>query len=301
MDMELIENTNLDADNTIAVKIAEHQRKVEKEHTFFKTREETVAWLEKMKIKNYEIDDNLVVNVQGSVNLDKKGLEYLPVQFGHVGDYFSCRGNKLLSLKGCPHTVEDSMDCAYNKLVTLEYFPKEIGSSCLINNNHLLTLEYCTENIYGRFLCHDNELTSLLHGPKTVSERYHCFKNKLVNMSGVAKVIGANLACSNNPLKTLEGVEEIGSDLSCQSTELDLNNIDWSKIKVKRFIILSNRADLDYMNAYVNQSDHIEMPYNKFVQLLNLKKLNDKLNTDLDENNQLSSDCSAEESRKLKI
>lgn len=268
---------------------------------FFKTESETIAWLEKMGVENYQIDANLVVNVIGDVNLEKKELEYFPVQFGLVTGNFNCHKNKLISLKGSPHTVDGSVDCSHNNLVTLQDCPKKIGKSLFCNNNQLISLKGSPEIINGRFYCNNNELTSLLHGPEVVTEKYQCFKNKLTNMLGVASVIGETLYCSNNPLKTLEGIHQVGMSLSCTKTDLELDKIDWSEIQVKQWITLSNREELGYMSQYVTEFDDIEMPYDKFVQLLGLKKLNEKLNQEFDEENSLSLDFVSEDTRKLKI
>lgn len=255
------------------------------EHSFFTTRQETINWLEYIGVDAYEIDDNLVVNVLGDVNLKNKNLDYLPVQFGTVTGNFYVNKNNLITLKGSPYVVEGNLDCSENNLVNLDHFPQKLGKSCFCNNNKLTTLEGCIDSINGKFYCGNNELPSLVHGPQTVTDNYQCFKNKLEDMAGVASVIGGTLYCSNNPLKTLDGIRQVNQHLSCPKTELNLDSVNWSDIKIDGWITLSNKSELDYLNRYVTEFDDIEMPYAEFLRLRGLNGLNEKLNLDLAEEN----------------
>lgn len=269
-------------------------------HPFLTDRQKIINWLDNMGVDGYEIDDNLVVNVLGDVNLKKKNLDYLPVQFGTVTGSFYINKNNLTTLKGSPYVVEGNLDCSENNLVNLHHFPQKLGKSCFCNNNKLTTLEGCIDSINGKFYCGNNELPSLEHGPQTVTDNYQCFKNKLEDMTGVASVIGGTLYCSNNPLKTLEGIRQVNQHLSCPKTELNLDTINWSDIKVDGWITLSNKPELDYLNRYVTEFDDIEMPYAEFLRLRGLNSLNEKLNNELDEENYPLSQP-VESPKKLKI
>ena len=66
----------------------------------FKTKEQIKQWLDENEVKNYTINKDLKVDIEGSVDLSYKNLKELPVQFGKVGGYFSCSDNQLKSLKG---------------------------------------------------------------------------------------------------------------------------------------------------------------------------------------------------------
>ena len=98
------------------------------------TREEVIQVCEKYNIKNYTINDDLSIDVDGDVFLDRVGLqslslrlEYLPLRFNYVSGSFYCYENDLVSLEGCPHTVGGNFDCYNNKLKDLEYFPEVNG------------------------------------------------------------------------------------------------------------------------------------------------------------------------------
>ena len=82
----------------------------------FNTKEEIEAWLNAMSIKNYTLNTDLTVDVKGDVELSRKGLTGIPVQFGNVGGSFYCHDNKLTSLNGAPKEVGKDFYC-YNNAI----------------------------------------------------------------------------------------------------------------------------------------------------------------------------------------
>ena len=116
-----------------------------------------IEWLTAMKIKDYTINDNGIVNVEGNVNMDGYQLKYIPFQFGHVAGYFDCSDNNLTNLKGCPHTVTDNFVCSGNKLTSLEGAPRFVGRDfCCYDNPQLdnwLQFIFNTKfKLVGRFI-----------------------------------------------------------------------------------------------------------------------------------------------------
>ena len=77
-------------------------------------------WLKEYNIKNYTINDDLTIDVDGFVFLNKENLKEFPdyIQFGVVKSYFSCYRNQLTSLRGCPREVREYFDCSYNSLTS---------------------------------------------------------------------------------------------------------------------------------------------------------------------------------------
>ena len=134
-------------------------------------------WLKEYNIKNYTINDDLTIDVNGFVFLNKENLKEFPdyIQFGVVKSYFSCYRNQLTSLRGCPREVHEYFDCSYNNLTSLEGAPREVG---------------------GLFDCSNNKLTSLKGAPKEIGGDFDCYKNdvqftrkdveKICNVKGVA-------------------------------------------------------------------------------------------------------------------
>ena len=52
------------------------------------TKEKIVNWLDSMKIFNYIINDDLTVDVYGSVDLAHYNFKKIPVRFGKVKENF---------------------------------------------------------------------------------------------------------------------------------------------------------------------------------------------------------------------
>ncbi len=110
-----------------------------------KSYEEHVAEIcEKYNIRNWSINSEGLVDVNGIVDLEDKNLNELPLNFGYVSQYFDCSDNLLTSLKGAPKSVGEFFDCSYNYLTSLQDSPQSVG---------------------GNFWCWENELTSLRFAP----------------------------------------------------------------------------------------------------------------------------------------
>ena len=101
-------------------------------------------------IKNYTINPDGSIDVNGSVDLHYKDLTELPLNFNRVDGYFSCSSNNLTSLKGCPRWIGGWFSCNNNKLTSLEFSPDYVGGSfdCIWNK---LTDNLCDTEIGGNF------------------------------------------------------------------------------------------------------------------------------------------------------
>src|SRR5208283_1797550 len=84
-------------------------------------RAQIIKWLNTYGVKNYVINDDLTIDVNGNVNLTNKNLTKFPdfIKFNHVSGYFDCYHNQLTSLKGCPSSVDNYFDCRNNQLTSL--------------------------------------------------------------------------------------------------------------------------------------------------------------------------------------
>ena len=87
------------------------------------------AWCDEMGIKNYTINSQGEIDVDGDVNLYKKNFKELPYKFGEVSGNFNVDNNKnLKTLKNCPNKVGGFFNCSLNpQLDLLEDCPKRIG------------------------------------------------------------------------------------------------------------------------------------------------------------------------------
>jgi hypothetical protein len=117
---------------------------------------------EKYRIRNFTINDDDTIDVNGHVDLWNKlgNMKKLPVKFGNVSDFFDCSDNKLTTLEGCPNYIGTGFFCygkKINILTTLEYCPKYIGND--------VTTDTLTHHILGnvrgniRFIIHAIQLS----------------------------------------------------------------------------------------------------------------------------------------------
>ena len=75
-----------------------------------KTHEEVVNWLDENNIKDYIINDNLSVDINGDVELFSLNA-VLPIRFKNVSGYFDCSSIDLTTLLGCPSIVGGDFNC----------------------------------------------------------------------------------------------------------------------------------------------------------------------------------------------
>lgn len=88
-------------------------------------------------IKNYHIDSEALICVDGDVNLRNKGLTKLPLSFSYISGDFNCSSNKLKTLIGSPYRVDNDFCCSFNNLTDLIGGPTYIGGTfwCESNKN----------------------------------------------------------------------------------------------------------------------------------------------------------------------
>ena len=100
---------------------------------------------DKYEIKNYNINPDGSIDVNGSVNLNGFGLTELPLTFNDIIGSFECDYNQLTTLKGCPVKVGGYFACVGNKLTNLKFAPKKIGIFLDCRDNNLETNYYDSE------------------------------------------------------------------------------------------------------------------------------------------------------------
>ena len=128
----------------------------------------------KYGIENYIINDDETVDVDGDVNLYKKGLTKLPIKFGKVTGYFFCGHNHLTTLEGAPYWVGKYFDCNKNKLTSLKGGPSTVLSYYACNDNQLVNFKGFPEDFEHEFIyIKDNPVSKLLKD--ITSEKYTKF------------------------------------------------------------------------------------------------------------------------------
>ena len=101
-------------------------------------------------IKNYTINSDGSIDVNGYVWLTYEGLTELPLTFNRVSGYFICSHNQLTTLKGSPRWVGGYYNCNNNKLTSLEFSPDYVGGDFSCRYNDLID-NYCDTEIGGYF------------------------------------------------------------------------------------------------------------------------------------------------------
>jgi len=132
----------------------------------------------KYNIKNYTINPDGSIDVDGNVWLSDISLTELPLKFNKVYGSFDCSWNKLTNLEGCPNYVGDNFSCVANKLTSLIGCPNYVGGNFHCNGNKLTSLEGCPDEVRGNFRCGANKLTSL-EGPKEIGGEFTCNSNPI--------------------------------------------------------------------------------------------------------------------------
>ena len=169
-------------------------------------REMIEKWSKEYNIKNYTINDDFTIDVNGNVDIRYKGLTEIPeyIQFGVVDGDFNCELNRLTSLKGAPKEVKGEFNCDNNKLTSLVGAPKEVGGDFYCYNNQLTSLKGAPKEVKGEFNCDINKLTSLEGAPEKVGGGFYCDHNQLTSLKGAPKEVSWNFDCRNNSTKFTE-------------------------------------------------------------------------------------------------
>jgi hypothetical protein len=110
----------------------------------------------KYGIKNWSINSDGLVDVDGEVDLSVDGLKKIPLKFGEVTGGFLCWDNELTSLEGAPHTVGYFV-CNLNQLTSLEFAPKKVRNYFDCRNNNIRSFEGPI-NIRSDFRCWKNPI-----------------------------------------------------------------------------------------------------------------------------------------------
>lgn len=140
----------------------------------------------KYHITNYTINEDETIDVDGGVDWGGKGLEKLPLEFKHVRGNFSCSGNKLTTLEGCPREVGGNFMCSDNLLTSLEGCPKYIGYDFDCYGNQLTNIDFLPEELGGDFYCLGNPVGTMVNGLSLeflqFFKRYKVVKGDVVNL-----------------------------------------------------------------------------------------------------------------------
>ena len=116
---------------------------------------------ENYNIKNYTINDDGTIDVNGNVSLYDEQLTILPLKFRNVSGYFDCSYNQLKNLIGSPQYVGGDFYCYDNQLTSLEGAPKKVYGDFLCGNNKIKNIDYLPKKYKG-LIIYGNPINKIL-------------------------------------------------------------------------------------------------------------------------------------------
>ncbi len=136
---------------------------------------------DKYGIRDYTINSDGSIDVDGNVCLYEKELTQLPLKFNYVTDRFYCQFNKLTSLEGAPVKVGGHFYCDHNYLTSLEGVPAEVGGHFYCQSNLLKTLKGVPRKISGIFDCQYNKIWTFEGAPDYAND-FYCSYNPIYHI-----------------------------------------------------------------------------------------------------------------------
>lgn len=207
---------------------------------------------QKYKIKNWSINSEGLVDVDGDVNFigyimqtygqirfrhSHGRFDKIPIRFGRVTGDFTFTGQSITTLEGAPQRVDGTFDCSRNpKLTSLQGIPKscynficsetaittlEVGYPFEVTNyfkcygNHLTSLKGAPKKIKGDFNVNRNKLTSLIDGPQECGS-FICSQNLLTSLEYGPKKVQKEYLCGYNQLESLYGAPDECEYFDCR-------------------------------------------------------------------------------------
>ena len=122
------------------------------------SKEDIDSICKKFGIKNYTINEDSTIDVDGNVYINNKRLTKLPLKFGKVSGGFYCSDNQLKSLSGAPLSVGGGFNCSSNQLKSLSGSPLSVGGNFYCDSNQLKSLDGISGKISGGIYCENNQL-----------------------------------------------------------------------------------------------------------------------------------------------
>lgn len=163
-------------------------------------------WLEEQGVTRFHITEKGLVNVEKSVDLSRKDLTYIPIQFGYVMGDFDISGNKLVTLKGSPLYVYGDFEASGNNLTTLKHTPKRVTGAYNVSMNEIEHLNYFSTQVEGSIYLSGNHIKELKNMPQTVNGTFDVSSNLLTSLNGAPQEVKGDLWAACNQLLTTKGI-----------------------------------------------------------------------------------------------
>ena len=127
--------------------------------------EDVTSICKKYYIKNWTLNPDGSIDVDGNVDISYSGLTELPLKFGKVSGNFNCSNNQLTTLEGCPKSVGGNFNCYSNQLTTFKGCPESISGAFNCRNNKIVNFYEFPDRLVGIDLyLENNPLGEIYHG-----------------------------------------------------------------------------------------------------------------------------------------
>lgn len=247
-------SNNANPDNQHLLTLAEKKKAIDK-------------WLDKMMINNYTINDDLTIDVDGTVNLDGKGLDSLPYKFGYVKDYFTCERNALQDMTNMPHTVGKDWHVSDNNIVSLVGMPKVLGKTINFKHNQVTSFEGIAPDFKETIDARDNHLKTLDNLPLSFG----------------------SLLCEDNPFeftnRIIHHLPRLKENLACNgeffNTLMLPENRHWIvPEQIGGILFVQSSARGSMLDMFCDFQNNIRMPWKDVCRYLLMTKLDNEINDD---------------------
>ena len=125
-----------------------------------------IGFCESNQIKNYTINDDNSIDVDGNVSFFIRYTSKIPIKFNKVTGYFVINYGRDVYLE------------------SLENSPREVGGSFNVSNIKLKSLKGAPNFVGGNFYCYNNDISSLEYFPNFVDGNVELFNNPIESLDG---------------------------------------------------------------------------------------------------------------------
>ena len=202
-------------------------------------------------IKNYTINKDLSIDVDGDVSLRYLNIIKLPLKFKSVSGNFFIDNNKLKTLENCPIDIGGDFYAYKNNFESLKFFPKKIGGDIYISYNKIKNLEGLPDIVNGSLYVNRCSLTSLLGCPRIIEDIFSAANNSIKSIKG-GPLKCKDMILNSNLIEKLEYKPDVKNNFSIEdnniSTLINFPNSKYYSVKYNDNLpqeILDNSNVLD--------------------------------------------------------
>ncbi len=196
-------------------------------------------------IKNYTINSDGSIDVDGDVFIAGWRLPECPLKFNIVNGDFDCSDNRFTTMKNFPKKITGWLNASDNDLVCTKDIPQEIGGSINLSFNKLEKLTNIPK-VVNEFVVVTNKLTTLVGGPEEVNGHFKVGDNQLRTLEGSPKKVQGDFNVYGNKLYTLVGgPNEVGGIYIISDNNNICDLVGFPELHSNGMEILSSNTPID--------------------------------------------------------